>query len=283
MTTLTLRDYLNTKYTTTADWNVTGMGAGWTGKFKVPDDEYDAFLTLVHAHVFGRGKACSLLEKHKPISPILIDLDFRYAAGGPLRRRFTDEQVREFVAAYADAFARFFKPLPEAEPLHFFVMLKPAPEADPAHDAHKDGVHIVCPTVTTGPEIQYAIRGYLLQTGAIERIFGNTGLTIGPQECLDISVIQRNNWFLYGACKPDKAWYKVEHVYAATIPAADDEADPTAPMIESDHLEEESLDTWTTQELVKLLSIRNGHAALTKLELREGPQETDWVQLLQRW
>jgi P4 family phage/plasmid primase-like protien len=283
MTSLTLRDYLNTKYTTTADWNVTGMGAGWTGKFKVPDDEYDAFLSLVHAHVFERGKACSLLEKHKPISPILIDLDFRYAAGGPLRRRFTDEQIREFVAAYADAFARFFKPLPEAEPLHFFVMLKPAPEADPAHDAHKDGVHIVCPTVTTGPEIQYAIRGHLLQTGAIERIFGGTGMTNGPQDCLDLSVIQRNNWFLYGACKPDKAWYKVEHVYAATIPAADDEADPSAPIIESDHLEEESLDTWTTTELVKLLSIRNGHDALSKLELREGPQEADWVQLLQRW
>ena len=276
MTTLTLRSYLDTRYTTTADWNVTGMGAGWTGKFKIPDDEYDGFLGLVHDHVFTRAKACSLLEKHKPNSPILIDLDFRYAAGGPLRRRITTDQIRQFVAAYADAFARFFAP-PSA-PLQFFVMLKPAAEADAAHDAHKDGVHIVCPTVTTPPEIQYAIRGYLIQTGAIERIFEGTGMTNSPQDCLDLSVIQRNNWFLYGACKPDKAWYKVETVYGVDIPA-------TYTKIESDYLEEESVDSWSQLTLVNLLSIRKGHDKPTPLTIRtdDAKAEAEWLQLLQRW
>ena len=288
------------------------MGSAWTGKYAVPDDEYDVFLQLVHEHVFEKGKACSLLEKHKPLSPVLIDLDFRYVAGGPLRRRFNTEQIRQFVAAYADAFARFFEP-PQSPasagagagildhdeddpeiyggggagagtagltdgpiPLQFFVMLKPSPEVE--KETHKDGVHIVCP-ITTTPEIQFAIRGYLLQTGAIERIFGSTGMTNEPQDCLDISVIQRNNWFLYGACKPDKAWYKVEHVYAARIPA-----EYTEP-IDSDYLEEESLDSWNQLDLVRLLSIRNGHDKPTTLSLRTatGTTEAEWVQLLQRW
>ena len=278
MTTPSLRAYLDTKFTTAADWNITGMGGGWTGKFKIPEEEYDLYLDLHHDHVFKKGRACSLLEKHKKQSPILIDLDFRYAAGGPLRRRFTDEQVRDFVAAYADAIVRFFGPLPEEKPLQFFVMLKPAPEADTARDNHKDGVHIVCPSLTTGPEFQYAIRGYLLQTGVIERIFGSTGMTNPAQDCLDLSVIQRNNWFLYGACKPDKAWYKVEHVYSVSIPATYDE-------ITADSLEEETLDTWTTTELVKLLSIRRGHDTETALTLRteDAAKEADWLQLLQRW
>lgn len=305
MTSISLRTYLDSRRTTSSDWNVTGMGSGmngWTGRYAVPEEEYDVFLQLVHEHVFEKGKACSLLEKHKPLSPVLIDLDFRYVAGGPLRRRFTTEQIRQFVAAYADAFARFFEPPRPAAgggatgildhdeddpemvagadgpvPLQFFVMLKPSPEVE--KETHKDGVHIVCPSITTTPEIQFAIRGYLLQAGVIERIFGTTGMTNEPQDCLDISVIQRNNWFLYGACKPDKAWYKVEHVYTANIPA--EYAEP----LDSDCLEEESLDSWTQLDLVRLLSIRNGHDKPSSLNLRteSGSTEADWLQLLQRW
>ena len=279
MTTITLRSYLDSKRITSADWNVTGMGTGangWAGKFKIPEEEYELFLGLVHEHVFKRGKACSLLEKHKSQSPVLIDLDFRYASGGPLRRRFTEEHLREFVAAYAEAFSRFFEPLPESEPLKFFVALKPAPEVDLAHDNHKDGVHIICPTITTHPDIQYAIRGYLLQTGVIERIFEGTGLTIPPQECLDLSVISRNNWFLYGACKPDKAWYKVEHVYSVT---------PSDEPITPDSLVEEQLDTWSSLDLIKLLSIQHGHDTTTQLVLRtdDAAIEGEWIQLVQRW
>ena len=288
MTSLTLRSYLDSRRTTSADWNVTGMGVGtngWTGKYAIPDDEYETFLRLAHDHVFRNNRACSLLEKHKPNGPILIDLDFRYPAGGPLRRRFTTEQVREFVAAYADAFARFFEPPTStgATPLQFFVMLKPSPEADPAHDQHKDGVHIVCPTVTLPPEIQYAVRGWLLQTNAIERIFGSTGMTNEPTDCLDISVIARNNWFLYGACKPDKAWYKVQHVYGVYVPTERDT--PEGAWVTVDHMEEETLDTWSADDLVRLLSIRHGHDESTSLTLRttDPATEAEWSQLIHRW
>ena len=283
MTTPSLRAYMDTRRTKTDDWNITGLGTGpngWIGKYKIPEDEYDDFLMLAHDHVFVRGKTHSLLEKHKAQSPILIDLDFRYASGGPLRRRFTSEQLRAFVAVYADAFAKFFHAPKDddgdPQPLQFFVSLKPSPEC--ASDAHKDGVHIVCPTLTTAPEIQFAIRGYLLQTGAIERIFGETGLTNPAQDCLDISVIARNNWFLYGACKPDKAWYKVEHIYSADIP------DDYTEELKAEDLDEESRDEWTPADLIKLQSLQYGHDVRTKLVPRTGTDtEAEWAQLLQRW
>jgi P4 family phage/plasmid primase-like protien len=282
MTTPTLRAYIDTKRVETADWNVTGMGTswatgGWVGKFKIPAEEYDVFLDLVHEHVFVKGKACSLLEKHKAQSPILVDLDFRYASGGPLRRRFTDDQIRQFVAAYADAINHFFEPLPDAKPLQFFVSLKPAPEADKVKDNHKDGVHIVCPSITTGPEVQYALRGYLLQTGAIEHIFGSTGMINDPQDCLDIAVIQRNNWFLYGACKPDKAYYTSNAVYSAYMSAGE--------TITAENLVTEDRDAWSSSDLIKLLSLRRGHDKSTPLVLHteDAAIEGEWTQLLQRW
>jgi P4 family phage/plasmid primase-like protien len=289
-TTLTLRTYLDSRRTTGTNWNVTGLGPGktsgphdenknWLGKYAIPDDEYDGFLTLVHDHVFTKGRACSLLEKHKPQSPILIDLDFRYAGGGPLRRRFTSEQVREFVAAYADAFARFFGPPSDGESLQFYVMTKPGAESE--KDVHKDGIHIVCPGLTTTPDIQYALRGWLLQSGAIERIFGPTGMTNEPTDCFDISVIQRNNWFLYGACKPDKALYTVTDIYAAEIPEDYDTSDP----LTADHLEREDPTTTSALSLIKLLSLRLCHDKPTELSLRTGSAttEVEWTQLLQRW
>ena len=273
---------MDTRRTKSDDWNITGLGTGptgWVGKYKIPEDEYDAFLELAYEHVFVKGRAHSLVEKHKAQSPILIDLDFKYAAGGPLRRRFTGEQLRDFVAAYADAFARFFQPPKDEDgeefPLQFFVALKPSPELE-SKDQHKDGVHIVCPSVTTPPEIQFAIRGYLLQTGVIERIFGETGMTNAAQDCLDISVIARNNWFLYGASKPDKAWYKVERVYSAQIPATYKEE------LTAESLDDESLEQWTPLELVKLQSLQYGHDIRTKLEQRS-EVEADWCQLLQRY
>jgi P4 family phage/plasmid primase-like protien len=273
MTSLSLRSYLDTKRVSSADWNITGLGSGqngWIGKYKIPADEYPNFLSLLHEHVFVKGRACSLVERHKAQSPILIDLDLSYPAGGPLQRRFGETQMREFVAAYADAFTHFFEP--PAEPLQFFVSVKPSPEKGD-NSTHKDGVHIVCPSVSTPPEIQYAIRGYLTQKGVIERIFGPTGNLKPEQDCFDKSVIQHANWFLYGACKPDKAWYKVEYVYSVTIPAQERE-------IQADDLQEEALDKWSPSDLVNLLSLQVSHDEPTPLVLRNADE---WTQLVQRY
>ena len=275
MTSISLRSYLDTRRGTKTDHNVTGMPGGqvnWGGKYKIPANEYPAFLELLHEHVFVKGKACSLVEQHKSQSPILIDLDLCYAAGGPLRRRFGEPQMREFVAAYADAFARFLEP--PAEPLQFFVSVKPAPEMDDKHSTHKDGIHVVCPTVSTTPDIQYAIRGYLIQKGVIERIFGPTGNLKPEEECFDKSVIQHSNWFLYGACKPDRAWYKVEYVYSVTVPTDYAEITPA-------DLIDEPLDQWSPLDLINLLSLQHGHDEPTALVPRSSDGE--WAQLMQRW
>jgi len=266
---------MDARYTKSSNWNITGMGQADCGKFTISEEDYDTFLDLAHDHIFVKNRACSLLEKHLPQGPILIDLDFKYAAGGPLRRRFTTEQVRRFVAAYADAFSRFYE-LPDT-PLEFFVMLKPSAELVAGKEQHKDGVHIVCPSITTIPEIQFAIRGWMLQTNVIPSIFGETGMTNEALDCLDIAVIRNNNWFVYGGGKPDKASYKVEQVYSLSASNL-----PESGPVESEHLEEIPLENWTPKKLIKLLSIRHGHSKITDLTLRE-EHAAEWQQLLERW
>ena len=56
-----LRGFLADKYVSTTDWNITGMGGGWTGKMKIPDEAYDKFLSLIYKHIFIHNKTCTLL------------------------------------------------------------------------------------------------------------------------------------------------------------------------------------------------------------------------------
>lgn len=281
----TLLTYLESKRTSGADWNLTGLDGAWKGKFKVPDAgadaEYDDFLYLLYNHMFVLKLSCNLVERQLKCGPLLTDLDFRYEAGGPLDRRFTDDHLRKFVAAYADAFAYFFAPVMDADnssvPLEFFVMTKPGPEKD--GQKHKDGVHIICPTISVPHELQCAIRGFLLQTKVIERIFGQTGMINSAADCLDLSVIRPTNpcnWFPYGACKPNKARYSLVAVYSVEVPEDIEEIEP-------DTLNSLSLDSWTDNELVNLLSVRRGHEVPTALTLRDGPTRIEWNALMDKW
>lgn len=272
------------------DWNITGMGKTDKGSYRIPDSKYDKFLKLVHDTIFGEpSTACGLLEKHLPHGgPILIDLDFRYTAGSHLQRRFDEDQIRGFVLNYASAMYRYFDMSTFGKPLRFFVLLKPAPEVAPAKNTkdahiHKDGVHIICPDITLDPKIQYTLRGYMLQKNTIQSVFDETGFTNSEQDVFDLSVINRNNWFLYGATKPDKAWYSVTSMYEIptdlNLDALGEEARRTT-------IDEAIIDAdvtgFTEFDYTKLFSIRVGHELVTPVKVVED-RKIEWESLYSKW
>jgi P4 family phage/plasmid primase-like protien len=245
------------------------------GNYCVPDSEYDTFLTLVNSSIFGpHRRASSLLEKHRENGPLLVDLDFKYASEErALERRFTEEQITEFVIELVSALGRFVDLSKLPHDLSFYILEKPAPEvAD--RDKHKDGVHIQCPNLTTDPQLQFAIRGYLLEQGVIERIFGPTAIINDPTDCYDVSVIHQNNWFLYGACKPNKQQYKITSILSVLVAQFKE-------IPEYVELEMEEIPT-NTLELMKRLSIRVGHTVPTPLVMRSATA-AEYKKLLTTW
>jgi P4 family phage/plasmid primase-like protien len=271
-----------------AEWNLTGITTGVDkGTYVVGDEEYDHFLELVNNHIFGATpKTSSLLERHRENGPLLVDLDFRYAGGGRLMRRFGADHIKRFIAHYAAAMIYFTKVENLPHDLDFYVTLKPAPEAD--KDMHKDGVHIECPTLTTAPKLQYGIRGFLLQHGIVASVFGATGVTNPAEEVYDVAVIHRNNWFLYGACKPNKSQYSVTQVWRLSVEDVNtmlDGGDPTE-YEELISIVEDALvavmPPATTLEVMKTLSIRRGHHAQTPLPVRTVRNE-EWMDLMIGW
>jgi len=282
-----LKEFLD-KHRADGDWNITGLVRGLdVGKYKVEDDEYDQFLKLVHTHIFGTpARASSLLEKHRDGGPLLVDLDFRYEMGGPLVRRFNIDHIHTFIAEYIAAMIYFSKVEDLTMDLCFYSLVKPSAETDKSN--HKDGIHIQCPTITTEPKYQYGIRGFLLERDIIKKVFGDTGVSNPPEDCFDVSVIHRNNWFLYGACKQDKAQYRINRVWKVAIQDVKEALDGGDP-VDYDEMVEIVKDLMTdtdippnSVETMKMLSIRCGHEVVTPLVKRDC-RAKEWEDLMINW
>jgi P4 family phage/plasmid primase-like protien len=266
------------------NWNITGIGAD-KGSYFIEEDDYETFLTLMHAHVFGKRPLASyLLERHRDVGPLLVDLDFRYEGGGALKRRFRNKDIKQFIAEYAAAMIYFSKLEDHTEDLNFYVTMKPMPEMDSGK--HKDGIHIQCPDLITVPKFQFAIRGFLLQREALKRTFAHTSNINAPEDTFDVSVIHRNNWFLYGACKPDKAQYLVDQIWQLQIDCVrsitEDMPEDFDDLVEavSEVLVEAEIPK-DTQLLMQTLSIRREETAAA-LSIRT-ERATDWEELMIGW
>lgn len=243
----TLGDYLNAHRAPKEDpdWTFTGL-AGQLGKYTIPVDEYPAFLKIYYRHVFKQSKPAFLLERHAiDGGPILIDLDFRFPLTEPLCRQYTRAQITCFLTAYAAAVHRFIQ-RPERKsglrPMHFYLQEIPEPlvVTKDGETLVKDGVHILCPDIHMSFADQFALRNYILEQKTIETAFPT--LVNPAADCLDESVIQRNNWFLYGSSKStERAPYAVTACFA----------------LAADGTFEETTDYYTSpRELIPVFSIR---------------------------
>ena len=290
----TLRAYLDAHRAVkgSGQWNVTGLIRSGQdsdmGSFYIPDTEYDDFLAVVNDHLRQPNRTSSLLERHHKVGPLLVDLDMKYEAAGQLRRHFTDNHIQDFIAEYIAAMIYFSRVEDLPNDLVFYHMEKPAPEHDKEDKKHKDGVHIQCPTLTTTPKYQFALRGFLLEQDIITRVFANTGLVNEAEDCFDHRVIESNNWFLYGAGKENKASYSIKHIWKVTVKDIEEVlsgGDPVdfTDLVESvkDVMSEEHIPEDTLM-LTKTLSIRRDHTEVTTLPIRP-IREKEWANLQQLW
>ena len=253
--------------------NVRGFPGPQVGNYKVKPKDYDEFLDALYQYIFVEGEAANLVEVHRDFSPILIDLDFRYKSGGPLERQFTDEHIYNFCIGYAKILCHFFPIESLEEPPRFIVQLKPGPEkaVKNKEPLHKDGIHIIFPDVSVTPDIQHALRGYVIEQGLVQEIFGETGIINPVTDIFDRSVIAQNGWFFYGACKQDQHRYKNVKMFMLETTGE-----------QNIQLTPKSLNEFTNRQMLSLLSIRKNHTEFNFCDLREQRKE-QWDKLIGTW
>ena len=230
-----------------AEWSMTGMGdqAFLRGKWNVLDADYEQFLDLMHEWLFTKDlRPNNFVEQRRAdgITPLLVDLDFRYPGERSLTRAFTTEQIQHFVNEIVHVLKENFD---VKSPLRFFVTLRPQPYQDRKGTKKdiKDGVHIVCPDFSVQPDHHALIRYLLLEREAVKKSFAETGYFNRDDDVFDKSLVAKNGWFFYGESKPDIPAYLLKHVFKWNA--------------KTGKVTMDSLDNWSDpRQLLRVLSIR---------------------------
>lgn len=199
------------------------------GSYYIGGDKQEDFNAL-YATALVNGEDLHITEKHRDISPILIDLDFRQST---CERLYNNDMIAKFLNALQKQITEYV----DCADMTFYVMEKGfEPRLNKNQGGYKDGLHIVVPNVVTKPEVQFIIRDNIIKNN-MNDIFGST-FTNSYDDIYDEAVIKKNNWFMYGSKKADEefAWC-VSKVY-----------DKDLNEIECDK---------TDAELVEVFSIRN--------------------------
>lgn len=200
------------------------------GSYYIPADVEEDFLKL-YAEAIENGEDLSLTEKHRDVSPILIDLDFTHDKP---ERMYTDKHIVQFLNALKRQLVEYMEV--NDDMLRFYVLEKPEPRKNKS-GGFKDGIHIICPYITTKPNVQHIIRQNILNNNEMRLIFDNSFMN-SYDDIYDVAVIDRNNWFMYGSKKPDEDYpWVVSKIYDGDLKEVDCEHND--------------------KELVELLSIRN--------------------------
>ena len=183
------------------------------GKWLVTDEDYPEFLKLMHDYLFVKKFAPRAFveqpRKGEP-KPFLIDLDFKYSAEKSLERTFTMEQIGNFCKRLVEGLQAFFD-IDVYEEMNFFVTLRPAPYR--FGQAHKDGIHIMCPDVALSNDKQKVIRNWALSQDLINTCFAGTDFINTPEDIYDESMTRKQGWIFYGESKPTISRYELQKVF----------------------------------------------------------------------
>ena len=235
----------------------TSMGKPMVGSFFIPDEQMNVFFNLYEKEYVSGKKLC-IIEKHKEVSPMIIDLDLKYEIeyqlgenGTPilndagekipkLERKYDDSLIKKIVKLYMDEIDETFDLPANSDKKIALVFERPKPYC--FKDEIKDGVHIMFPYIISDPNAQYLIREKVIKNAA--NLFDNIPLKNKVlSDIFDRSVIYKNGWFMYGSSKPYCGAYELTNIYDANL----------------SKLKVAELDYQGINNLAKFLSIRRYH------------------------
>ena len=205
------------------------------GSYYIQADEMDKFIKL-YANAYKTGNSLYFTEKHRDISPVLLDFDFRFKLEDTTRK-YTDKHIESIITIYVKELVKFVDC--DLDQMEIYVMEKSAPVVFEEKCVVKDGIHIMIPSVVTVPAVQILIRENVLKQ--LEHALSDMKCTNTIEDIYDEAVIHRNNWQMYGSKKPLCEAYKITKIFKIN-----DEYELTTNEIELDH-----------SGYVNTLSIRN--------------------------
>jgi len=183
------------------------------GSYYLPPCDLDEFHNLYIKDLLN-NKDLHITEKHREISPVLIDFDFRFEQKYT-ERKYTNEMIDKVVDLYINEIGQYIE-LPKK--VQVYVMEKSAPRLDKS--LIKDGIHIMIPNIVTRPSVQLIVRENLLKQ--FGEIFEPMNCCNTIEDIYDECVIDKNNWLMAGSKKTNNEAYQTPYIAGGFIFAPSD-------------------------------------------------------------
>lgn len=211
----------------------------------VKDDEQENFYNA-YCNALANNNDLGITEKHKDVSPVLIDLDFKLSLDTP--DSAVDPFYEHSLGDFIENICQLLKEISDVpNDIKVYVLTKPTRIA-PNKKEKKDGVHIIIPDVVTEPALQFQVRNSFIKHNP--DFFSRYPFTNNIENIYDEAVISRNCWLMYGSKKDDdvKPW-RLQYIYHVNVSRYID----SIKYVESLNPDDTACDL----ELVRLFSIRN--------------------------
>lgn len=182
------------------------------GSYYIQSKDNERFYDL-YTDALKNNETLHITEKHKDISPILIDFDFRLnISDGESydKHSYSTEDILYVLNTYMVNLMKYVHtPMTEIE---IYFQEKSQPVINYDKNIVKDGFHIIIPDIVTRPSVQNIIRQNILEQ--LHSYLQNKIKYVNTiTDVFDEDVIYKNNWMMYGSCKPDCESYKVTRVF----------------------------------------------------------------------
>ena len=181
------------------------------GKYNISNNT-KKFHKIYAEHVFEKKKSCYLSERHmKDYGKICIDLDLRYDLSQYKERVYTEKMWKDLVEAYQDILQEITGETCQEDELFAYVMEKDHAEQDEVRNVLKDGIHVMFPYLCISYKAQHYVRKKVIEKMRDHEEFAICSNSV--DQIIDESVVERNNWMMYGAKKNDNAQaYKITNI-----------------------------------------------------------------------
>ena len=166
------------------------------GSYYIQSKDNERFYDL-YTDALKNNETLHITEKHKDISPILIDFDFRLnISDGESydKHSYSTEDILYVLNTYMVNLMKYVHtPMTEIE---IYFQEKSQPVINYDKNIVKDGFHIIIPDIVTRPSVQNIIRQNILEQ--LHSYLQNKIKYVNTiTDVFDEDVIYKNNWMMY--------------------------------------------------------------------------------------
>ena len=193
----------------------TAFGWPW-GKYNIPETESENF-TKQYCKLLGKVDL-HFTERPRKNGPFIIDIDFKFNKPNN-ERQYTEDDIKYIIGNINNIIKKYYTI--DNNKLHAFVFEKISPSHNEKTDEFKDGFHIMYPYLSISMDMRYVFTHELKTVITNNKGFSHLKFTNTIDDVIDMSIIERNGWMMYGSKKDNGKYYLLTHIYKYTFEECD--------------------------------------------------------------